>query len=214
MGSNSSHKEIVEIENIAKKDNFVAFYRSGPTASLSMFAECRNGIQIYGKKFSCIASAFEYKRCETARCSKEELEKFPSLSGEEAFAYGETLTKETAKKEALKTSYWHTGDTKTSLDYKMMEEIVQAKYAQNRDMLKALLATGDADLICHAPEGSKEGFWSDWGDGSGRNEFGNLLERIRSLALGKEPTKETPAQAKILKHQGSFVGNPNGYQVF
>ena len=90
-----------------------------------MFAECPNGIRIYDKKFSCIASAFEYKRCQTAGCTEKELEKFPSLDGEAALAYGKTLTENRVKQKALENSNW--------LNHEMTE-VIQAKYAQNLQM--------------------------------------------------------------------------------
>lgn len=183
---------IEEIKTIAKRDGFVAFYRSGPTASFSPFAENENGIRIYGKKFSCIISAFEYKRCEAAGCSNQELEKFPSLSGDEALSYGKTLT----EKKAMPTNW---------LDNRIptMEEIVQAKYGQDRELYTALNATDDADLIYHMPKEAKEGFWSDWGNGEGRNEFGAILERTRAFITGVPQTKQSPAQQKLLHHAGS-----------
>lgn len=188
-------KEATEIETIARCDGCVFFYRSGPTASLSMFAECPNGIQIYDKKFSCVASAFEYKRCRDAKCSEEQLEKFTSLDGEAAFTYGATLTQQ--------------GQNDTA----SMEEIVQAKYAQNLPMLDLLRLTENAELIFHTPEESKEGFWSDGGNGSGRDEFGKILEKIRARVSLTVPNPQAQTK-KEPPNRSRFADNPPRYEIF
>lgn len=58
----------------------------------------------------------------------------------------------------------------------IMYEIVLAKFIQNDDLRKKLIATGDAELI----EGNT---WNDreWGvcRGSGKNKLGRILMRVR-----------------------------------
>lgn len=67
----------------------------------------------------------------------------------------------------------------------LMEEVVRAKFFQNPDLGKRLLATGDTPLV----EGNT---WGDtcWGvdtrTGQGENHLGLILMKIRGeLAIGK-----------------------------
>ena len=59
----------------------------------------------------------------------------------------------------------------------IMKEIVKAKFVQNKDLTKKLLATGDAELI----EGN---WWGDryWGvcEGTGKNMLGKILMEVRN----------------------------------
>jgi len=58
----------------------------------------------------------------------------------------------------------------------IMEEIVRAKFEQNKDLAEKLIATGDEELI----EGN---YWHDcfWGvcNGQGENHLGQILMQIR-----------------------------------
>lgn len=58
----------------------------------------------------------------------------------------------------------------------IMEEIVRAKFTQNKDLAEKLLATGEEELV----EGN---YWRDrfWGvyEGEGQNHLGKILMQIR-----------------------------------
>ena len=62
---------------------------------------------------------------------------------------------------------------------RIMEEIVRAKFSQNKELKVQLLATGDAQLV----EGNR---WNDryWGvdirSGVGENHLGKILMKVRS----------------------------------
>lgn len=62
---------------------------------------------------------------------------------------------------------------------RIMEEIVRAKFSQNKELKEQLLATGDAQLV----EGNR---WNDryWGvdirSGVGENHLGKILMKVRS----------------------------------
>lgn len=68
-----------------------------------------------------------------------------------------------------------------SVKLAVMEYLVREKFRQNPILAKALLATGDAELI----EGN---YWGDvfWGvcRGVGRNELGRILMRVREELRG------------------------------
>ena len=63
-----------------------------------------------------------------------------------------------------------------------MEKAVRAKFVQNPDLAKKLLATGDAELV-------EENTWNDtfWGvcNGIGQNNLGKILMKIRNELKSK-----------------------------
>ncbi len=59
----------------------------------------------------------------------------------------------------------------------IMYQIVKAKFQQNHDIRKILLSTNNAELIEHT---FRDKYWGDGGDGSGRNQLGETLMRVRS----------------------------------
>jgi hypothetical protein len=58
----------------------------------------------------------------------------------------------------------------------VMREALEAKVAQHETVRKALLDTGDAELIEHT---ANDNYWADGGDGSGKNVLGKLVMEIR-----------------------------------
>lgn len=59
----------------------------------------------------------------------------------------------------------------------VMLECVRAKFTQHPDLRQRLLETGDAKLIEHT---TRDSYWGDGGDGSGKNMLGKILMRVRS----------------------------------
>ena len=58
----------------------------------------------------------------------------------------------------------------------VMREAVRAKFTQHPELLSLLLATGDAQLVEHT---TKDSYWADGGDGSGKNMLGQILMQLR-----------------------------------
>ena len=58
----------------------------------------------------------------------------------------------------------------------VMLQALRMKFSQNPDIAKELMATGDAILIEHT---RIDAYWSDGGDGSGKNKLGLLLMQVR-----------------------------------
>ena len=58
----------------------------------------------------------------------------------------------------------------------MMLQALRMKFSQNPDIAKELMATGDAILIEHT---RNDAYWSDGGDGFGKNKLGLLLIQVR-----------------------------------
>ncbi|KAI0784007.1 hypothetical protein BC629DRAFT_1272313, partial [Irpex lacteus] len=58
-----------------------------------------------------------------------------------------------------------------------MDEALWHKFTQHRDLREELLATHDAELV---EDSDKDAFWGVGADGTGRNELGKALERLRT----------------------------------
>lgn len=74
-------------------------------------------------------------------------------------------------------------------EFKMavMENALQCKFLQHGELRAKLLATGDKTLVEHS---DLDNFWGDGGDGSGRNELGKMLMKIRGELRSGELTVE------------------------
>ncbi len=59
----------------------------------------------------------------------------------------------------------------------IMREAVRAKFTQHADLRSLLLSTGDSPLVEHT---TKDSYWADGGDGSGRNRLGEILMEVRA----------------------------------
>jgi len=58
----------------------------------------------------------------------------------------------------------------------MLEQVLTLKFSQYPGLKMELMATGDAQLV----QLGTDQYWSQQENGSGRNEFGNILMRVRS----------------------------------
>jgi hypothetical protein len=59
----------------------------------------------------------------------------------------------------------------------VMRRAIRAKFTQYPDIGAMLLATNEAILVEHS---ANDPFWTDGGDGSGQNAFGQLLMELRA----------------------------------
>ncbi len=83
-----------------------------------------------------------------------------------------------------------------------MEAVLRSKFT-NPDLADALKSTGDAYLLEHNMFDDLDDFWSDNCDGSGRNELGLALMRLRDELNGQTSTLSYPAP-------GEFTQNVKG----
>jgi ribA/ribD-fused uncharacterized protein len=60
--------------------------------------------------------------------------------------------------------------------WQIMFNIVYEKFYQHKDIRELLLSTGDADIIEHT---ANDSYWGDGGDGSGKNQLGEVLMMVR-----------------------------------
>lgn len=58
----------------------------------------------------------------------------------------------------------------------VMYEAVRAKFTQHADIRETLLGTGDAELI---EDAKNDAYWGGGADGTGRNQLGKTLMRVR-----------------------------------
>jgi len=58
----------------------------------------------------------------------------------------------------------------------VMERVVEAKFLQHENLFWMLINTANAELIEHT---SNDNYWADGGDGSGRNQLGKTLMKVR-----------------------------------
>lgn len=63
----------------------------------------------------------------------------------------------------------------------VMLEALRAKFGQNPELKRRLLATGSQELVEHT---ANDRYWADGGDGTGENRLGQLLMRVRSELQG------------------------------
>jgi ribA/ribD-fused uncharacterized protein len=64
----------------------------------------------------------------------------------------------------------------------VMRRAVLAKFTQHPELRDLLLSTGEARLVEHT---SRDRYWGDGGDGSGKNMLGRILMEVREQ-LGEE----------------------------
>ena len=63
----------------------------------------------------------------------------------------------------------------------VMMEALRAKFSPHEDLKRFLLETRDRRIVEHR---SRDRYWADGGDGSGKNRLGELLMRLRSELRG------------------------------
>lgn len=149
-----------KLASYAERDGFIWFddKDNKETYFLSNFYPA--SIQVSGAKFSCAEAAFQ-----AAKFShKPDLcMRFTRLEGEEAW------------KLAKRHSYEQRSDWYKIRDNVMLE-VLRAKFRQNANLAELLLATGDAYLVEHS---ERDAYWSDGGDGKGKNQLGQILMQVR-----------------------------------
>ncbi|MCK6509188.1 NADAR family protein [Myxococcota bacterium] len=73
----------------------------------------------------------------------------------------------------------------------VMRDAIYAKFTQHVDLKELLLSTGDALLIEHT---TKDRYWGDGGDGTGKNRLGHILMEVRRRIREENipPTESSP----------------------
>lgn len=68
----------------------------------------------------------------------------------------------------------------------IMRKAVLAKFSQHAKLREILLGTGNAQLVEHT---AVDSYWGDGGDGSGRNQLGQILMSVREELRQQEQTR-------------------------
>jgi ribA/ribD-fused uncharacterized protein len=188
-----------------KGDKLVCFYKSGPTEFLGNFADCPNGVTIWGETFQCSEAAFQWRKFYLAAKQKNRpdlladpnMEKFKTCSGEEAYKLKRYF-------EQTYPDVYVSGWAKGGRD-DVMWEVLNAKFSQNPDLLALLKATGGAYLMEHN-QASRDDYWSDNHDGTGKNMLGKMLMALRD---GKpKPKVNDSSDASTVKAFAQYANQP------
>lgn len=111
-------------------------------------------------KFSCSESAFQAAKF----LEKPEIAiRFTHLNGKEAIKLAESLSDQ-------QRGDWY------QVRESIMLEVLKAKFQQHPELSELLLATGNAYLV---EKSNRNPFWTDGGDGKGKNRLGELLMQVR-----------------------------------
>jgi len=173
------------IQEIAQRDHLVCFYKNGPTQAFGNFAVCPNGIRIMGENFKTAEGAFQYAKYKLMSATPDELKPFIDATGDEAFSLNRELQGKHDLKEKLPK--WETPTTfGVSLRDEVMTNILAAKFRDNPEMHRELMATGDAFLLETNPGQGRDNYWAyrfnpndQQPNGNGNNRLGLLLMCLR-----------------------------------
>ncbi len=206
-------KAIAQTPINSLKAKLVCFYKTGPTEFLGNFANCPQGVQVWGHSFKCSEAAFQWRKYHlAARDNKRQdllndskMQKFFTCNGEEAFRLNRELEREY---QGVFPSGWRNG-----IRDQVMWDTLNAKFQQNAFFSKLLKSTQGAYLLEHN-EASRDNYWSDNSDGSGKNMLGKMLMALRD-ARSCPPTNDSSDQARIQTYAN--YANQSGalnYQIF
>lgn len=141
-------------------DSFIWFYDENNKYTYFLSNFYPTNVKIWDMKFSCSEAAFQAAKF----LHKPEIAvRFTHLDGHDAW------------KLAQKLSYQQRGDW-YHIRKEIMAEVLRTKFKEHSELAELLLATGEAYLVEHS---SRDAFWTDGGDGKGKNMLGNVLMRVR-----------------------------------
>ncbi|KAG8899154.1 hypothetical protein FRC00_001845 [Tulasnella sp. 408] len=86
----------------------------------------------------------------------------------------------------------------------IMEEIIELKFTQHEKLYRLLLDTGDRNLIYSS--GTSDDFWGTGTHGTGQNEMGRALMRIRDILK----SRESEARAALAAARAASRGKGKG----
>lgn len=188
-----AQESIPQLRGNALGDKVVCFYKTGPTEFLGNFADCPNGVTVFGEKFPCAEAAFQYRKFQLAAQNLpnghpqknqllNDINKFKYDSGEDAFMIRQRYDQQYA---GIYAPNWLTGGRDQA-----MWEVLQAKFNQNPTLKQQLDQTKGAYLLEHNQVKGRDTYWSDDFDGKGNNMLGKMLMAIRD-SKSKPPVGDT-----------------------
>jgi ribA/ribD-fused uncharacterized protein len=170
------------LASFTDQDGFIWFYDEGNkyTYFLGNFYPC--SMHMWDMKFSCSEAAFQAAKF----AHRPEIAvRFTHLDGEGAW------------KLARKLSYIQRPDW-YQVRESVMLEVIRAKFKQNRELAELLQSTGDSYLVEHT---SRDAFWADGGDGTGKNRLGYLLMQLRGESGGVGTVDKPKKYKKFISHK-------------
>lgn len=201
------------VSNIARKDQVVCFYKTGPTSFLGNFERCPQQLQLWGNTFKCAEAAFQWRKYNLAAknntrldlLSDPRLQQFFACDGEEAFRLNRQLGIDYPK---VFAHQWLKGTRD-----EVMWEVLKEKFNKNPDLQQLLRATAGAYLLEHN-EAPRDNYWSDNADGTGKNMLGRMLMALRD-GKGCPPVDDTSDHAKMQQFT-AFANQPGNldYDIF
>jgi ribA/ribD-fused uncharacterized protein len=118
-------------------------------------------VEIWGHIFRTAEHAFQWKKFESTE---------PELADRIVNATSPWLAKKLSRSSKNRREDWH----ETRVD--LMTEIVRAKVQRNEDVKEMLLGTGKKSIIENSPV---DDFWGVGKDGTGQNQMGKILMKVR-----------------------------------
>lgn len=179
------------VSRLAATSKFLAFYKSGLTGFLGNFHPCQ--IVYDGIEYQCSEAAFQHAKYKHLANQNPALAKDP-LMNDFAKANGEQAFQLNKK---LRTN--HSGLNLNEWDNKLRDQemwkILNIKFAEGTKMREKLMQTGKTFLLEHN-EASRDNYWSDNKDGTGKNMLGRMLMAIRD-GKAMPDSKDTSLQQTV-----------------
>jgi ribA/ribD-fused uncharacterized protein len=172
------------------QDDTIYFYTGEKYPELSNYYDLsKQPFMCWGKQFKSSEHAYQYKKFNYEGASESSFEyaeairliKTPNMSREIAsqkikggYPWRTALNPIIKKYLELGVVVSPTWDADKD---SVMESVLRCKFTQNIHCKKVLLNTGSRRLVEHT---SRDHYWADGGDGSGKNMLGILLMKIRN----------------------------------
>jgi ribA/ribD-fused uncharacterized protein len=219
LNVSSSHSLQMQVQTIAQTPinpqgtKLVCFYKTGPTEFLGNFANCPHGIQIWGRSFKCSEAAFQWRKYYLAAqgnnrqdmLNDPKMQEFFTCNGEEAFRLNRELGRQY---QSIFPLNWLNG-----VRDQVMWNVLNAKFQQNPELSQLLKATQGAYLLEHN-QATRDDYWSDNSNGSGKNMLGKMLMALRD-GTPCPPPYDSSDQVQVQAY-ASYANRPGAlnYQIF
>ncbi|GEM_PF-3041074 len=164
-------QKILAIKARAQFEGVICFYDDkvdNLTGCFGNFHICPNKIEFGGKRYSNSEAVFQSQKFKDSAIVFNQFNE--NTDGDQAVTI--------ARNNQLNSTQIQSWDDRK---IGVMMNALRAKFGQNPTLKEMLLATGNAYLLEHLPDANRrDAYWSDGYDGSGRNELGICLMKLRA----------------------------------
>lgn len=192
-------KTLIDVQG----NKLVCFYKTGPTEFLGNFAKAPRGINLWGHHFQCSEAAFQWRKYYLADINDPQMNEFFQADGEKAFQLNLHFERTYQNRFA---PGWRNG-----VRDQVMWEVLEAKFSRNQEFRRLLDETKGAYLLEHN-QASRDNYWSDNHDGSGKNMLGKMLMALRD-GRPKPPMDDT-SNASQVRYFATYANWSLGYSIF